>query len=293
MNRVRESQDFLYKWKNIFILRFCCNKSMKLLAILVMFVIFLAPITSFAQVPFNKIIVEPVPDSTNIAVTIEGGLDGELLRLRVSGNFGTDSEESKWSSTTLTEDNPSFVFELDYPFLPNEVYTLSARNGVGGKSIAWIPHLTTQETSTKTSEELSLVLGQIQSTSLLVTTEDAGVFVSLRDENKLLSQEIEKKDAVMMEQVKVIKDLAAKISNVKFTKSVEMVSLMAANAESTDSQETFKGYLQTLDEENKLLSQEIEKKDAVILEQLKVIQDLAEKVKNVTFEATSSNFSLV
>jgi len=280
-------------WKNIFILQSCCNNSMKLLVILVMLVIFLAPIPTFAQNPINEIIVEPVPDSTNIAVTIEGGLDGELLRLQVFGMFGSDSEETKWLSTTLTEDNPTFVFELDYPFQPNEVYYLNAINGLVGKSLIWIPLLTTQETSTNTSEALPLVLGQIQSTSLLVSNEDAGVFVSLRDENKLLSQEIEKKDAVMMEQLKVIKDLAAKISNVKFTNSVEMVSLMVANVESTDSQETFEGYIQTLGEENILLSQEIEKKDAVIMEQLKVIQDLAEKVKNVTFQATSSNFSLV
>jgi len=264
---------------------------MKLLVILVMFVIFLAPITTFAQKQINEIIIEPVPDSTNVAVTIEGELDGELVRLQVGGMFGSDTEETKWLSATVTEDNPTFVFELDYPFLPNQVYSLNAINGPAGKSLFWIPLLTTQETSTNTSETLQL--GKIQSTSLLVSNEDAGVFVSLRDDNKHLSQKIEKKDAVMMEQLKVIQDLAAKISNVKFTKSVEMVSLMVAHAESTSSQETFEGYLQTLGEENKVLSQEIEKKDAVIMEQLKVIQDLAEKVKNVTFEAKSSNFSLV
>jgi len=267
---------------------------MKLFAILVIFVIFLAPITIFAQNPINEIIIEPVPDSTNIAVTIEGVLDAEgVIRLEVMGMFGSDYRESKYVSTTITEDNPTFVFELDYPFLTNEVYYLTAINGYNGKSMRWIPLLTTQEASTNTSEALPLVLGQIQSTNLLVSKEDAGVFVSLRDENKLLSQEIEKKDAVMMEQLKVIKDLAAKISNVKFTNSVKVFSLMVAQLESTSSQETFEGYLQTLSEDNKLLSQEIEKKDAVIMEQLKVIQDLAEKVSKVTFDATSSNFSLV
>ena len=113
---------------------------MKLLVILVMFVIFLAPITTFAQNPINEIIVEPVPDSTNIAVTIEGGLDGELLRLQVFGMFGSDSEETKWLSTTLTEDNPTFVFELDYPFQTNEVYYLNAINGHVGQSFVCTPN---------------------------------------------------------------------------------------------------------------------------------------------------------
>jgi hypothetical protein len=184
------------------------------------------------------------------------------------------------------------VFELDYPYLINEVYHVSVTYRYDGNTIAWIPILSTGETSTNTNEELPLVLGQMQSTSVLVTNEGAGLFVSLRDENKLLSQEIEKKNAVMMEQVIVIKDLATKISNVKFTKSAEMVSLTVAQAEPTSTQ-SFEGYLQSLSEENKLLSQEIEKKDAIIMEQLKVIQDLADKVSKVTFDSKSSNFSLV
>jgi len=97
----------------------------------------------------------------------------------------------------------------------------------------------------------------------------------------------------MMEQLKVIQDLATKISKVKFTKSADLVSLTIAQAEPTSTQESFEGYLETLNEENKVLSQEIEKKDAVIMEQLKVIQDLAEKVRKVTYESSSSNFSLV
>ncbi len=285
---------FFYIWKNIFILLLGCNNSMKLLAILVIFIIFLAPITTFAQKPINEIIIEPVPDSTNIAVTIEGELDDEgLVWMTVKGMFGSDSVERWASNAIVTKDNPTFVFELDYPYLPNEVYYVSVTNGYNGLSIAWIPILTTQQVSTNTIEEFPLVLGQIQSTSVLVSDEGAGLFVSLRDENKVLSQEIEKKDAVMMEQLKVIQDLATKISKVKFTKSADLVSLTIAQAEPTSTQESFEGYLETLNEENKVLSQEIEKKDAVIMEQLKVIQDLAEKVRKVTYESTSSNFSLV
>jgi len=267
---------------------------MKLLVILVMFVIFLAPITTFAQQPVNEIIIESVPDSTNIAVTVEGELFNEgYIAVYVSGTFDSISDRYMTATGQVTKDNPTIVLELDYPYITNEVYTVSAINGPSGKTIAWIPILSTQEFSTNTNEELPLDLGKIQSSSALVSNADAGLFASLRDENKLLSQEIEKKDAVIMEQVMVIRDLATKISNVKFTESAEFVLLTVAQAESTSAQETFEGYLQTLRDENKLLSQEIEKKDAVIMEQLKVIQDLAEKVSKVAFESTSSNFSLV
>jgi len=267
---------------------------MKFLVILIMLVIFLAPTTTFAQQIVNDVIIEMVPDSTNIAVTVVGEeLNEEVVLLRVRGTFDSISDKYFESLGQITKDNPTIVFELDYPFLTNEVYAVTALYGSDGNRIKWIPILSTGETSTNTNEESPLVLGQKQSTSVEVSWGDAGLFVSLRDENRLLSQEIEKKDAVIMEQLKVIQDLAEKISNVKFTKSAELISLTVAQAEPTSTQETFEGYLQSLSEENKLLSQEIEKKDAVIMEQLKVIQDLAEKVSKVTFESTSSNFSLV
>ena len=267
---------------------------MKFLVILVMLVIFFAPTTTFAQQIVNQFIIEPVPDSTNIAVTVEGELlSEEVLVLTVRGTFDSISDEYFESFGQITKDNPTMVFELDYPFLTNEVYTVTALYDSDGNRIKWIPIFSTGETSTNTNEELPLVLGQKQSTSVEVSWRDAGLFVSLRDENKLLSQEIEKKDAIIMEQLKVIQDLAEKISSVKFTKSADLISLAVAQTEPIRSQETFEGYLQSLSEENKLLSQEIEKKDAIIMEQLKVIQDLAEKISKVTFESTSSNFSLV
>ncbi len=260
---------------------------MKFLAILVMLVIFLAPITTFAQQLVNEVIIEPVPDSTNISVTVVGELlSEEVLVLTVRGTFDSISDKYLESYGQITKDNPTMVFELDYPFLTNEVYTVTALHGADGSRIKWIPILSTEETYTNTNEELSIVLSQKQSTSAQVSLGDAGLFVSLRDENKLLIQEIEKKNAVIMEQLKVIQDLAEKISNVKFTKSAELVSLTVAQTEPTNTQETFEGYLQSLRDENKLLIQEIEKKDAVIMEQLKVIQDLAEMVSKVTFEST-------
>jgi len=268
---------------------------MKLLSILVIFVILLGPITAFAQQPMNEIIIEPLPDSTDISVTIDGELDNDgRVVLKIYGIFGSDPNEQRMlTSTTFTKDNPSYVFELDYPFLTNEVYSVEAINGYNTQPMNWIPLFSTQEVQTSTSEVLQFEMGQIHSTSVQVSDDAAGLFVSLRDENNLLTQTIEKKDAVLMEQVKVIQDLATKISKVKYTNSVDFAVLTVAQIEQNASLETFEGYLQTLSEENNLLTQTIEKKDAVIMEQLKVIQDLAEKIRNVSIDSTSSNFSLV
>jgi len=269
---------------------------MKVLALLVMTVFFLAPTITFAQISPYEIIIEQVPDSTDIEITVNGDIESEgvnpgLVLIRIWGMFGSDSKESMSTSAHITNDNPTVIFELDYPLQTNEAYFIRVIYGSYGHVIAWIPLLST-EVSTNTNEEIPLALGQIQSTSLQVSEGHGREFESLRDEKKLLSQEIEKKDAVMMEQVKVIQDLATKISKVKFT-TVEMVSLLAGQAELTSSHESFDEYLQNLSEENKMLNQEIEKKDAIILEQLKVIQELAEKVSKMTFESTLSNFSLV
>lgn len=267
---------------------------MKLLAILVILVVFLAPTITFAQQIVNEIIIEPVPDSTNIAVTIEGELlDEEKILIQVFGTFDSISDQFLGSYGQVTKDNPTMVFQLDYPYLTNEIYHVSVTYGYDGETIAWIPILSTQEISTNTNEELPLALGQKQSSSVIVTNEDAGLFVSLRDENRLLSQEMGKKDAVMMEQVNVIKDLATKISNIKFTKSTELISLPLAQVELSSPRESFENFLQSLSEENKQLIYEIEKKDAIIMEQLKVIQDLADKVSKTAFESSSNNFSLV
>jgi len=75
--------------------------------------------------------------------------------------------------------------------------------------------------------------------------------------------------------------------------SFQNEALQIQTMDSGSPQETFGGYLQSLSEENILLTQEIEKKDAIIMEQLKVIQDLAEKVSKISFESKLSNFSLV
>ena len=193
---------------------------MKFLAILVMLVIFLAPITTFAQQLVNEVIIEPVPDSTNISVTVVGELlSEEVLVLTVRGTFDSISDKYLESYGQITKDNPTMVFELDYPFLTNEVYTVTALHGADGSRIKWIPILSTGETSTNTNEELSLVLGQKQSTSVQVSWGDAKLFASLSEENKLLNQEIEKKDAIIMEQLKVIQDLADIISKITFESS--------------------------------------------------------------------------
>ena len=52
---------------------------MKALAILVMFVIFLAPSLSFAQQSPYEVIIEPIPDSTNLEITVKGDIDSERV----------------------------------------------------------------------------------------------------------------------------------------------------------------------------------------------------------------------
>ena len=247
---------------------------MKTLAITVLLVIFLAPITAFAQEPLNNIIVEAPQGSTSIALTVEGEIqyDGQLV-LYVSGYFDSDSEMKVYEQVhIITADNPSHVFELDYPFRANEVYSLTAKNGPGSFAQLWIPNLVAQEAST--SEVLETDFEQLQATSVLISNEEAFRFESTRDENLLLYDEVQNKNAVLMEQVMVIKDLASQISNVMYTNSLDSVSLTVAQVESTP-KETFDGYVDYLSEDNVLLSEEIVKNDAVLMEQLKVIQEVA------------------
>ena len=99
------------------------------MAILVILVLF-APIASYGQTDYNTIIIEPATDSTDIIVTIEGELDDEgKVMLYIQGFFGSEPVKSYLQEYTFTEGNPTHVFDIDYPFLPNEVYMVSAING--------------------------------------------------------------------------------------------------------------------------------------------------------------------
>ena len=89
-----------------------------------------------------------------------------------------------------------------------------------------------------------------------------------------------------MEQLKVIQNLASQIRNAIFDESTGRLYLIAETSEDSD-------YIQSLIEENELLKQEIEKKDAVIMEQLKVIQNLASQIRNAAFELSSNYFLIV
>ena len=107
-----------HNWKNIFILVLLFLTSMKTLVITALLVIFLAPLTVFAQEPLNIIIIEAPPGSTSIALTVEGEIqyDGQLV-LYVTGYFDSDTESKVYQQVhIITADNPSHVFELDYPF---------------------------------------------------------------------------------------------------------------------------------------------------------------------------------
>jgi len=271
-----------------------------MLVILVMFV----PIATYAQSNFNTIIIEPAPDSNAITVTIEGELDDEgKVMLYIKGFFGSDPVKSYSQEYTFTEGNPTHIFDLDYPFLPNEVYMISAINGYTIEELEWIPLTATQqelsskqETSenSNTVEEQQLALA-LEPTSKQTTFDDSDLVQTLSEENKLLKQEIEKKDAVLMEQIMVIQDLASQISNAVFSNSIESMPHLIALEEPTSEQTTLDDseLVQTLREENKMLREEIEKKNAVLMEQLKVIQDLASQLTNAVFEPTMIYFSLV
>lgn len=266
---------------------------MKPLAILAIFVI-LTPIAAYGQVPTNTIIIETFLDSnavaksTEISVTIQGQLgDGGVVKLSVNGIFDSNSVKTYEKTHTFTKDNPKYVFELDYPFLPKESYIVNVANGLSSRTIQWVPlpgtleqqkvesssNQETSQSTSNTSGEAQSVVTQEEQANVQATSDDLAK--SLREENDILKQKLEKKGAVIMEQIKVIQDLASKIKNAIYDDHTSKLNLVA---------DTSQDEVQSLMEENKLLKQEIEKKDAVIMEQIKVILDLASKIKNVDFE---------
>jgi len=278
-------------------------KSLAMLVILVMFV----PIATYGQSQTSEIIIEHLldPNAPNaVKVTILGEPQEEgLVTLLVEGNFGPDSVKSYTQEHTFTKDNPKHLFHLSYSFLPNEVYTITATNGFNFDVIELLPLPSTQQESTSnqgstskqgsTSNQGSISTNYGGGGSGNSTSDDEDSVQSLSEENKLLRQEIEKKDAVLMEQVKVILDLASQITNAVFSNTIESMPHLIALEEPTSEQTTFADSVQSLQEENKLLREEIEKKDAVLMEQLRVIQDLASQLTNAVFEPTLNYFSLV
>jgi len=150
-----------------------------MLVILIMFV----PIATYGQSQTNNIIIEPVPDSNAFTVTIEGELlkEGKVM-LYIEGFFGSNSPKSYSQEYTFSEGNLSHVFDLDYPFLPNQVYTATARNGYNFELIEWIPLPSTQQESTNkqdtsensnTIEEQQLALTLEEPTSEQTTFDDS------------------------------------------------------------------------------------------------------------------------
>ena len=283
---------------------------MKLLAILVILILF-APIASYGQTDFNTIIIEPATDSTDILVTVEGDLyDEGLVMLYIKGFFGSNSVSNYSQEQTFTENNPTHVFNLDYPFLTNEVYTVTAINGNTMEELEWVPLPVTQQESTSKQEtsknsntiekvQLASTLEEpiseqtISDDSDLVQSKKDKKIQSWKDKNKLLREEIEKKDAVIMEQINVIQDLASQIKNAIFSNTIDSMPHLIALEEQTNEQNTSDDSVKSLKKENKLLKKEIKNKNAVMMEQVKVIQDLASQITNANFESTSKYFSLV
>jgi len=273
-------------------------KSFVIFAVLVIFVMF-NPVASFGQKsPTNFILLETQSDSNQIAVTITGELqDDGFSKFAVEGLTGSDLSIVVFEqSHTFTKNNPTHVFEIDYPFLPGESYIAYAKNGWNGQAIQWVPNPGTQEepakekpttqdtaeTSKKQIDELQFALTEKEITNKQDPTDDS--LQSLIKENEFLKQEIEKKNAIIMEQLKVIQDLAAKITSVIYEGQTGNFYYIADNPEQS---------IESLIEENEFLKQEIEKKNAIIMEQLKVIQDLAAKITSAIFEPRLTNFSLV
>ncbi len=273
-----------------------------MLVILVMFV----PIATYGQSQMNTITIEHSldPNAANaVKVTLLGELQKDgMVKLITQGNFGSDSVKSYSQEYTFTKDNPTHVFHLDYPFLPNEVYTITASNGFNYDVFEWLPLPGTQQESNSkqyssgnSNSDNEYQAFTPEPTSEQTTLDDSDLVQTLREENKLLKQEIEKKDAVLMEQVMVIQDLASQISNAVFSNTNESMLHLIALEEPTSEQTTLddSDLVLSLREENKLLREEIEKKDAVLMEQVMVIQDLASQLTNSVFEPTLKYFSLV
>ena len=200
-------------------------KSLAILVIFLMFVMFV-PITIYGQGNADtSIIIEPAPDSKNVLVTIEGELNNEgKVILYIKGIFG-NSVGGYAQEYIFTENNPTHVFELDYTFLPNEVYTATAVNGPNNKLLEWVPIPATQEKSTTkqdTSKSVQTIEDvpntfKLEEPVIGQTTSDDSV-QSLKDENKMLREEIVKKDAVIMEQIKVILALVDQLRETIFEK---------------------------------------------------------------------------
>jgi len=273
-------------------------KSFAIFTVLVLFVMF-NPITTFGQhTPTNYILLETLPDSNQIAVTITGELqDDGFSKFVVEGYSGSDANTVVFEETyTFTKNNPTHVFDIDYPFLPGESYLAYGKNGWNSEAILWIPNPVTQEklekekpstqdtaeSSNKQINELQFALTQKEITIEQDTSEDS--LQSLLQENEFLKQEIEKKNAIIMEQLKVIRDLAAKITSAIFEEPIGKLYFIVDTSEVS---------IESLLQENEFLKQEIEKKNAIIMEQLKVIQDLAARVTSAIFEPRLNYFSLV
>lgn len=270
---------------------------MKSLAILAILII-LAPIASYGQAPTNTIIIETfqnskaVSKSTDIFVTIKGQLEEEgLVKLFVSGKFASNSVETIEETYTLTQDNPTHVFELDYKFLKDETYIVTVQNGLSLHKMKWTPlsdmpekqkqvspaKQDTSKSNSNSNKEASSVA--VKKEQIKTQDKSGKLAQSLREENSSLKQTLEKKNAVIMEQIKLILDLASKITNTIYEEQDSEIYFVADSS---------KDLTQSLKTDNELLKKEIEKKNAVIMEQFKVIQDLASKITNTIYEPTSS-----
>jgi hypothetical protein len=287
--------EFLH---NIYLTFLPYNILMKYWAALFAILLILTPIASYAQAPTASITVKTFQNSkavskaTDISVTVQGQLEEEgLVRLLINGKFASGSNETHEKTFTFSPDNLTHVFELDYQFLKDETYVVTVTNGLTSKTIKWIPlgdvpEKQKQATSTKEntpksnsiSDKVSTEAAQKEDTKPQSNSDK--LVKTLREENNSLKQTLEKKNAVIMEQIKVIQELASKFTNTIYLDNNSKIYFVAESSEDL---------VKSLKVENESLKKEIEKKNAVIMEQVKVIQELASKFTNTIYETTTSN----
>jgi len=280
---------------------------LKVLAILAILVLF-GPIATFGQ-QWTDIIIEPKMVLSNensnvviISVTVDGFIqDDGNLQLIIEGLFDSNDLQKYEETFEVSWEEPTHVFELNYPFTPNEAYQLTAINGEVSKSIEWIPSIPTQKESeteisveritteklSKSNEEgVTNTLIEQEATTETDTSEASTKVQSLTEKKGMLKQTLENKNAVIEEQKKVIKILSKLIKNVNFDESSGKLFFMSETSEDSK-------IIKSLIKSNKYLEEKIKKTDVIIMKQVLKIRDLASQIRNAVFDPPTNYFSKI
>jgi len=228
---------------------------MKSLAIFVILIAFvmLNPVTTFAQKPMNEVILETVPDSTN------------SIAVTIIGPLYDDgftifsvmefSDSNGWA--VVHEDTHTFS-QSNPTHVFNFDYPFSPNEYYAASALnGWHP----------------TYMKWIP--------------------NPVIQEEPEKEKPTTQQEPEKEKSATEQVTSQASSNSFVEIPAALIQEETTSQQDTSEGTIQSLIEENEFLRQQIEKKDAIIMEQLKVIQDLASMVQSAIFEPRLGVFSLV